>query len=173
LYQQIISESQNESFPLTSLKTAAAFQHLSVKTIHHCLTVPEYPDSSQDGVAYIIDQEHLLTNIDFIQSDREEYLKKLFNDVQFCRREYGASYSTTSWLLGDVPVRVYHWKCTGVKHCEFLSDSLLEPNYKDISTEQNTTTDAFRATPELFELHREWRQKLLPLESEEGNAYWY
>ncbi|KAG6088235.1 hypothetical protein E4U30_000322, partial [Claviceps sp. LM220 group G6] len=92
---------------------------IRAETVHYASAIPPYPISSDKGYAYVIDT----TRID------EADVKEPWNAIQYCRARRGDPSSTDSAFFSDEPVKVHHYKCTGIKQCEHLDDALKAPHY--------------------------------------------
>ncbi|KAF1964133.1 hypothetical protein BU23DRAFT_72662 [Bimuria novae-zelandiae CBS 107.79] len=53
---------------------------------------------------------------------------------QYCRKQKGPAKRTTSAFLGG-PATRYRYECTGIKHCEFLENTLATLSHTHVTDE--------------------------------------
>ncbi|KAI1430871.1 hypothetical protein GGR50DRAFT_698587 [Xylaria sp. CBS 124048] len=98
-------------------------RQLLAETFIHVSVLPDYPKSSDTGVAYVVSA----------RGKTKQEMAKFFNAMQFCKA------STTSWrkvtasFLDNAVCRRVTLGCTGVKACEHLSIGLQNMKYTEVT----------------------------------------
>jgi hypothetical protein len=116
------------------LISRASELYQSTRFISFPPVTPEYPQTHPDGIAYVMNVQHLLP-------DATEGARKLCKDMQYgtaSRENDSKKWSATlvSPLLGGARCKVTKSVCSGVLHCQQLSDALK--NYRHTMVTEET-----------------------------------
>ncbi|KAF2809705.1 uncharacterized protein BDZ99DRAFT_34731 [Mytilinidion resinicola] len=106
------------------ISTPGSEHVLTVKKLYYVPEVPEYPDSDDNGVAYLVQT----TGFD------EKQYKMSFENVQFCHKLAWKGPSKNQ-LFNNVKCIRSNRLCTGVRYCEYLSPSIRDMTYTSLQPE--------------------------------------
>ncbi|KAG6177825.1 hypothetical protein E4U10_008403, partial [Claviceps purpurea] len=97
----------------------AAMRSDAVTAKYMCYTaaIPQWPQASPDGYGYAV---HL-------QNTEAEAAEKPWDHVQYGLRRIHPQAPSRSDFLGDLPVMLHKFNCSGIEHCEHLDETLLQP----------------------------------------------
>lgn len=115
----------------TSIDISGNPKHpLLVKEVKYAFTLPDYPETHQDGIAYVVDirgmpleerQSHttIVMYSEYILNALLIYLK-----VQYSTALKYPKTDSKPWFLDNAPCDRSVLRCTGVKVCEYLASDL-------------------------------------------------
>ncbi|KAG6165712.1 hypothetical protein E4U51_004161 [Claviceps purpurea] len=127
----IPAESLRRPHPQTYLLSAAAEHYVSnmrsdavmAEQLSFTTTIPDWPKTSQGGCAYAI----------HMHDTPEAIAERPWEAIQYAVRRVSPPGDSRSDFLGNVPVKMHKFRCSGLKHCEFVDKALLDPaSYRDI-----------------------------------------
>ncbi|KAG6254257.1 hypothetical protein E4U47_008303 [Claviceps purpurea] len=80
-------------------------------------TIPEWPKASPGGFAYAVN----------IHDTSAAAIERPWESVQYQLKRMAPIVDVMSDVLGTVAVRLHKFRCSGIRRCEYLDESLLNP----------------------------------------------
>ncbi|ORY65833.1 uncharacterized protein BCR38DRAFT_473207 [Pseudomassariella vexata] len=117
-------------------------------TIIYTPKLPEWPQSSLNGTAYVI----------LVDSKNEEKARKFWKNIQFCQA--GRTTKSTCAFLDNVEVERRFYYCTGYKGCEYLDGSIINRSFFAVSTKEFNLQEQVQAQVEQARADQPWMDAL-------------
>ncbi|KAF2714917.1 hypothetical protein K504DRAFT_486708 [Pleomassaria siparia CBS 279.74] len=106
--------------------TSGAINPLVTSRITHVSLLPDYPDTSLVGYTYCVMVDRNGAHLNQVLQEALRF--------QYCRRLKCPSTTTTSPFLGGRVIR-YRYRCTGIKCCEHLHNTLKTHSHTRVTQE--------------------------------------
>ena len=144
---------------LTTITAANYSNAVKVGKVIFADTLPEFPDTAEDGVAYIVDLSN--KSAEEIEILRGSVCKTTTNileihyqciinisQVMYSYSAVGTEKKSSSSILNDVRVERVNMNCTGVQCCEHLAPEIKDAHHLSITPEVLNTIREVRVTNE-------------------------
>ncbi|OJD22190.1 hypothetical protein ACJ73_06466 [Blastomyces percursus] len=131
---QVVDESAppHEPIILTDSRTTSS---LLTYEIEHTILIPEYPTTSSQGYAYII-------NTRFVD---EEEMKKPWQLIQYGKFRIAPPKRTHSAYL-RTPVIRHRYQCSGIQRCEYMHEQLVNLSHNKVNAQLWEQLSTLRTT---------------------------
>ncbi|OAF57839.1 hypothetical protein VC83_05497 [Pseudogymnoascus destructans] len=120
--ERLVTEEEEEEEKIettTVISSDVSDKATRVMKVNYTTDLPEYPETSENGVAYIINTSSMTP----------EAVDAMCNNVQYCHKRLQPPKPTHCSVLNNAYCKRMTYICTGITHCEYLHPQLQEMHH--------------------------------------------